>query len=155
MPPLIFAHLGHWYVSLPIFMGPALVVVVVLKVQTWRERDVVPGDPRSARRVLVGEDGRDAPTTVLVHGRLDYPTLVELEVELGGIVGSDRELRLDFTAVSGVDSESAWLLCDTLALIDRPVVALLAAGNSLGALAEALAAEGIRVQEVEPAQAAG
>ncbi|HEX5308444.1 MAG TPA: hypothetical protein VFW38_05115 [Solirubrobacteraceae bacterium] len=40
-------------------------------------------------------------------------------------------------------------------LIDRPVLALLAAGSSLGVLEEALAAEGIRIQEVEPADAPG
>jgi ABC-type transporter Mla MlaB component len=148
MPPPIFAHLGHWYVSLPIFMGPALLVVVVLKVQTRRERDLAPGDPRGARRVLVSRVGQDTPTTVLLHGRLDYPALLELEVELGGVASSTRELRLDLTAVSDVDSESAWLLCDSLGSMDRPVTALLAAGNSLGALREALAAEGIRVQEV-------
>lgn len=148
MPPLIFAHLGHWYVSLPIFMGPALVVVVVLKVQTWRERNVAAGDPRSVQRVVVSGVDHHAVTTVSLYGRLDYPALLELEIELGGIAASDSELRLDFTRVIGVDSESAWLLCDTLGLIDRKVTALLVAGSALDVLREALLAEGIRIQEV-------
>jgi ABC-type transporter Mla MlaB component len=95
----------------------------------------------------------DAVTTVSLYGRLDYPALLELEIELGGIAASNRELRLDFTRVIDVDSESAWLLCDTLGLIDRQVTALLAAGNSLGVLREALAAEGIRIQEIQPEDA--
>lgn len=149
MPPLIFAHLGHWYVSLPIFMGPVLLVVVALKVQTWRERDTPPGHARRARRVAVSGAGEQEPTTISLLGRLDYPALLEFEVELGGVVPSLRELRLDLRGVSEVDRETAWLLCESVGDLcaGRPVVALLAPDPdlSLDALRDALAAEDIPI----------
>ncbi|HEV3093569.1 MAG TPA: hypothetical protein VGY30_03545 [Solirubrobacteraceae bacterium] len=150
MPPLIFAHLGHWYISLPIFMGPALLVVIALKVQTWRERDAAPGDPRSSRRVLVS-GGEDESTTISLHGRLDYPALLEFEVELGGVVPSLCEVRLDLSGVSEVDRETAWLLCDSIGKLcgDRPVVVVLPSEHSLDVLRGALAAEDIRVLKTE------
>lgn len=152
MPPLIFAHLGHWYISLPIFMGPALLVVLALKVQAWRERDAAPGDPRSARRVLVSGAGEDdGPTTISLHGHLDYPALLEFEVKLGGSLPSLRELRLDLRGVSEVDREAAWLLCDSIGELcgDRPVTVVLPSEHSLDVLNDALAAEDISVVKAE------
>ena len=35
-PPL--AHFGHWYVSLPVFMGPVVVLLVWVYVGAWLER---------------------------------------------------------------------------------------------------------------------
>jgi hypothetical protein len=32
------AHLGHWYVSLPIFLGPVLVLLAWVYVGDWLER---------------------------------------------------------------------------------------------------------------------
>jgi hypothetical protein len=37
MTPL-FAHLGHWYVGLPVYLSPVLVVVALLKWSEWREK---------------------------------------------------------------------------------------------------------------------
>ena len=47
MTPL-FAHLGHWYVGLPVYLSPVLAVVALLKWSEWREkrrkrRDQEPG----------------------------------------------------------------------------------------------------------------
>jgi hypothetical protein len=32
------AHLGHWYVSMPLYLGPVVIIFVALKVQARRER---------------------------------------------------------------------------------------------------------------------
>jgi hypothetical protein len=34
----IAAHLGHWYVGLPVYMGPIVLIVVAIKVSEWREK---------------------------------------------------------------------------------------------------------------------
>lgn len=36
--PLILAHLGHWYISLPLYLGPILLISAGLTFQDWRER---------------------------------------------------------------------------------------------------------------------
>jgi hypothetical protein len=33
-----FAHLGHWYVGLPVYLSPVLLVVALLKWSEWREK---------------------------------------------------------------------------------------------------------------------
>jgi len=35
---LPFAHLGHWYVGLPVYLSPVLVVVALLKWSEWRQK---------------------------------------------------------------------------------------------------------------------
>jgi hypothetical protein len=57
---LILAHLGHWYVSLPVYLGPFLAIAVWLKWSSYREgrrrRDEAnasppePPDERDARK---------------------------------------------------------------------------------------------------------
>jgi hypothetical protein len=32
------AHFGHWYISLPIFMGPVIVLAGWLLVVSWKDR---------------------------------------------------------------------------------------------------------------------
>jgi hypothetical protein len=34
----LFAHLGHWYVGLPVYLSPVLAVVALLKLSEWRHR---------------------------------------------------------------------------------------------------------------------
>jgi hypothetical protein len=45
----VFAHLGHWYVGLPVYLSPVVAVFLLLKVSEWR-------DKRRKR-----EQGEDAP----------------------------------------------------------------------------------------------
>ena len=51
MTPL-FAHLGHWYVGLPVYLSPVLAVVGLLKWSEWREK----------RRKRAAEEAADAPS---------------------------------------------------------------------------------------------
>jgi membrane protein implicated in regulation of membrane protease activity len=36
LPPVVFAHLGHWYIQL-LFVAPVAILVGVLSFQGWRE----------------------------------------------------------------------------------------------------------------------
>jgi hypothetical protein len=43
--PLPIAHFGHWYVTL-LYMGPVVILVAALSIQSWREkRRKRPDDP--------------------------------------------------------------------------------------------------------------
>lgn len=109
-PPL--AHLGHWYVSLPVFMGPVLLLAIALRLQTWRERHR--GPDRSGKRstVTTTDDDRGS-TTIAVTGPLDYPALLEIETELGKSA-PDGEILLDLRQIAEVDQEAVWSLCDAI-----------------------------------------
>jgi hypothetical protein len=37
MTPL-FAHLGHWYVGLPVYLSPVVAVFLLLKASEWRDK---------------------------------------------------------------------------------------------------------------------
>jgi anti-anti-sigma regulatory factor len=111
-PPL--AHLGHWYVSLPVFMGPVLAVVIALKTQTWRERHH--GPDRSGKRstVAMTRDEDHGKATITVTGPLDYPALLDLEVKLGEIARNTPEIVLDLRHVTTANEQAAWSLCDAI-----------------------------------------
>jgi ABC-type transporter Mla MlaB component len=109
-PPL--AHLGHWYVSLPVFMGPVLLLAIALKIQTWRE--LHHGPDQSGKRSIVTTTHDDrGNTTIVVTGPLDYPALLEIETELGKAT-TDTETLLDLRRVTEADGEGAWSLCDAI-----------------------------------------
>ncbi|HEY2631582.1 MAG TPA: hypothetical protein VGI26_04305 [Solirubrobacteraceae bacterium] len=144
MPPPILAHLGHWYVSLPVFMGPVLLLVLALKVQTWRERR--PRAKASGRRSTVTATNDGSKTMIAVAGVLDYPTVLEVEIELGEATRLAGGVVLDLRACTSVDQESAWCLCDALGRIPASdeVLVLLDDGDSMRVLSDALAAEGVK-----------
>jgi hypothetical protein len=35
---VVLAHLGHWYVGLPVYMGPVVVILAWLRYASWRDR---------------------------------------------------------------------------------------------------------------------
>lgn len=145
VPQPIFAHLGHWYISLPVFMGPALALIVFLKWQTWRE----------GRSELGSEDGRSSVevshaerrTVVAVRGPLDYPALLEIEVELGRAEELlEEELLLDLSGLTEVQEESAWHLCDVLGRVharEHHLSAIVGRDPGMRSLADAFSAEGV------------
>jgi hypothetical protein len=143
MPPVIFAHLGHWYISLPVFMGPALVLVIALKIQTWRDSRAAPEQIAKNSKVTVSED---AETTIVeISGSLDYPAVVDVEVALGNMRASTHELLLDLSRLLIAGTESVWLLCDAVGRghpIEQ-VSALVNAEPDMQTLRTALASEGI------------
>ncbi len=113
MPAPPFAHLGHWYVSLPIFMGPVLLIAIALKIQTWRESHK--GPDTSGKRSTVATTTQDDQTaTIAIAGPLDYPALVELESALGTLPADVRTVTLDLRRITTADQEAAWSLCDAI-----------------------------------------
>ncbi len=145
-PPL--AHLGHWYVSLPVFMGPVLVLVIALKIQTWRERHHGP-DTSGKRSTITTSHGDHGKTTITVTGPLDYPAVLEIETELGKTL-PDAEILLDLSLIAGPDREAAWSLCDAIghAPVGDRITALVSPDPAMQALRVVFAEEGIKLMEV-------
>jgi hypothetical protein len=145
-PPL--AHLGHWYVSLPVFMGPVLLLAIALKLQTWRERRRGPerSGKRSSVTTIADEDHGRA--TIAVTGPLDFPALLDIEAELGR-TASTPEIVLDLHRVTKADEQAAWSLCDAIgsACAEHHVSALIEPGPAMQALRSICAAEGVDLVE--------
>jgi ABC-type transporter Mla MlaB component len=151
-PPL--AHLGHWYVSLPVFMGPVLLLAIALKIQTWRESRH--GSDLSGKRSSVTTTHAEDKTTVTVTGPLDYPALLELEVELGKIARTPDAILLDLGKLTAADEEAAWSLCDIISRTrhadgqpgreDR-LLLLVSREPAMHALRRACAAEGVQLAD--------
>jgi ABC-type transporter Mla MlaB component len=122
MPGLIFApplaHLGHWYVSLPVFGGPVLALAIALKIQTWREARKGPYQT-SKRSTVSHSHTNDGQTTISVSGPLDYPALLELEVELGKAAGEASQIILDLSQLTTANLQAAAGLCDAIASARR------------------------------------
>jgi hypothetical protein len=111
-PPL--AHLGHWYISLPMFMGPVLAVVITLRIQTWRERHHGPDQSGKRSTVTMTRDGDHGRATIVVTGPLDYPALLDLEIKLGEIAHDTPAIMLDLRQVTAADEQAAWSFCDAV-----------------------------------------
>jgi ABC-type transporter Mla MlaB component len=143
-PPL--AHLGHWYVSLPIFMGPVLAIALALKIQTWRERKHGPDSSGKRSTLTITSDDRQK-TTITITGPLDYPVLVELESTLAMVDTDTSAITLDLRKLTDVDQEAAWSLCDAISRADRSRIHVLLAGSSPHSetLAPIFAAEAIEI----------
>jgi hypothetical protein len=142
-PPL--AHLGHWYVSLPVFGGPVLALAIALKIQTWREAHKEPD--QTGKRSTVSSSRIDKQTTVSVSGPLDYPALLEIEVELGKLAGVASEIILDLHGLTMADDEAASGLCDAIGNThtEDHLYVLLPPEPTAHALSPALKSEGVRL----------
>lgn len=153
-PPL--AHLGHWYVSLPVFMGPVLLIALALRIQTWRERRYGPDTSGKRSTVTVTESAQTA--TITVAGPLDYPAVLELETELGAIAPTAHEVLLDLQHVTVAGQEAAWSLCDTVARVrgtSHVQVALPCSGAHVEVLRGMCASEGIELAHARGPSASG
>lgn len=144
-PPL--AHLGHWYVSLPIFMGPVLAIALALKIQTARERRRGPDTSGKRSTLTIASDDR-RKTTIAIAGPLDYPALVELESKLATDCAQAQAITLDLRKLTEADQESAWSLCDAIGRArdtSSVDIRLDATAPSAETLARTLTSEGISV----------
>jgi hypothetical protein len=142
IPPL--AHLGHWYVSLPIFMGPVLLIAIALKIQTWRERRNGPDTTGKRSTVITTTDNQTA--TLVLGGPLDYPVLVELEAALSTLPPSTTAIMLDLLQLTSADKEAAWSLCDAIGRscdATKVIVLIADAAPHTKALSDTLQGEGI------------
>lgn len=149
-PPL--AHLGHWYVSLPVFMGPAVVLVAALKLNAWRERHprAERSEARSHKRSRVSAElDESGEPRITVTGPLDFPALLDIDVELGQLArrAPGREIVLDLRGVVEADREAAWSLCEAIgdAPLESRVRVMVSPEPALGPLRRICAEEGIEL----------
>jgi ABC-type transporter Mla MlaB component len=151
-PPL--AHLGHWYVSLPVFMGPVLLLVLALKVRTWREAHGEPDHSGKRSTVALTHDRSHRRATITLSGPLDHPAMLYLEVELGKVAPDASEIVLDLHGVTAADEQAAWGLCDALgrARTAGRVSAIIAPDPALRVLRSVCATEGIALLDRVPGE---
>jgi hypothetical protein len=146
-PALIYApvvaHFGHWYVSLPTFLGPVAIIAIVVKTSDRRERRRARSGDTSRMRVAVTEC--DQRTVLTVNGDLDYPTLIDIEHELGVAVRRDPRVLLDLRGVTAVANEDvAWSVADALHSVEgAEVTVLIGSAPALGALRKMSEVEGV------------
>jgi hypothetical protein len=150
----ILAHFGHWYISLPTFLGPVVIIAVVVKTAERRERRRARDGDTSRMRVAVTE--YDERTVLTVNGALDYPTLVDIEHELGVAVRRDPRVLLDLRNVTAIAEEDfAWSVADALNSVEgAEVTVLIGSAPALQALRKMSAVEGIELFD-DPVAAPG
>jgi ABC-type transporter Mla MlaB component len=158
MPSLVFApplaHLGHWYVSLPVFGGPVLALAIALKIQTWREARKGP-DQTGKRSTVSHSRTSDGQTTISVSGSLDYPALLELDIELGKAAGEASQIILDLSQLTTANQEAAAGLCDAItnAHAAERIRVLPPPGPTGQTLGAVLTSEGVRLLQAPGATA--
>jgi|GEM_PF-1763390 len=146
----ILAHFGHWYISLPTFMGPVVIIVIALKVSGWRERRRARGDTGGHSRVALTQDEDQAVVTVT--GPLDYPALLDIEYELGVAVACAPDVLLDLSSVSSVTPDFAWNIPEIISKVDHHaeiVAVAIGTAPAAEALRRVCELEGVRVVEQE------
>jgi hypothetical protein len=146
----IFAHLGHWYVSLPVFGAPVLIIAVAVKVSERRERRRARAGDTSGLRVLVSE--RAGQTVLTVRGALDYPALLDIEHELERVVPVAARILLDVSELTEVEEEDfAWTLTEIVNRFEgAEVTVLIGAAPALQGLSKIGALEGLKLAAAGP-----
>jgi hypothetical protein len=140
----IFAHFGHWYVSLPTFLGPAVIIAVIVKVSERRTRRRAREGDISRVRVVVteGEDG----SILTVNGALDYLALLDIEHELGVAVRRAPQVLLDLRKITEVEEEFAWRVTEVIRSIeDADITVLLGSAPALQELRKICTLEGVKL----------
>jgi hypothetical protein len=141
----ILAHLGHWYVSLPVFGAPVLIVAIVVWVRDRREgRRTRAGDTSHLRVVMTESDGR---TILAVNGALDYPALLDVEHLLGEAVRRELPVLVDLSNVTSVEEEDfAWSVTEIINSVEGADIAvLLGSAPALRTLRNVSKLEGINL----------
>lgn len=142
----ILAHFGHWYVSLPTFLTPVLIIAIYVKVSERRAlRGAREGDTSRLPVVVTEQDDR---TTVAVKGAVDYLTLLDIERELGVAVGRDLPVLLDLRGAQPTDDEFAWSIIEIVRTIeDADITVVVGSSEALHELSKVCKLEGVRVIE--------
>lgn len=143
---LIFAHLGHWYVSLPVFGGPVLIIAIVVKVAERRDRRRARAGDTSHLRVVVSE--ADDGSVLTVNRRLDYPALLDVEAEIGAAVRRSPHVLLDLSNVTVVEADAAWTVTEMINDVgDADVSVLIGPAPALRPLRELCTLEGVKIAD--------
>ncbi len=140
----VFAHLGHWYVSLPVFGGPVLIIAIAVKISEHRERRRARAGNTRHLRVEVGE--HEGQTVLMVHGALDYPALLEIEDELVRVAPHTSKILLDLSRLTKVKEDCAWGLAESVNRVAGAEVNILVTESpTLHELIKISALEGLKV----------
>lgn len=155
----IFAHLGHWYVSLPVFGGPVLAVAIFVKLTQRREqRRAREGDTSHLRVAVTNDDDR---TVLSLNGALDYPALLTVESEIEAAAQRAPRVLLDLSRVTSVEVELAWGLTEAIqAVRGADVTVVVGSDPALDPVRKVCELEGISLADagtgaLPPSHAAG
>ncbi|HWX97874.1 MAG TPA: hypothetical protein VNZ01_13615 [Solirubrobacteraceae bacterium] len=146
----VFAHLGHWYVSLPVFGGPVVIIAIAVKLSERRERRRArEGDTTHLRVAATKGDDR---TVLTVRGTLDYPALLSIESEMDAAARVTPHLLLDLRNVTTIEKDDfVWSVVEMINSTAAPNVAvLIGAAPALDPLRKALAVEGVTLVDNVP-----
>jgi hypothetical protein len=142
----VLAHFGHWYVSVPTFMSPVLLIAIAVKVSERRAIRRARDGNTSHLPVLVSE--REDATTVTVTGAVNYLALLDIERELGVAAGRDLPILLDLRDCTPGEDEFAWSITEAVRGIDdADITVLIGSGEALQELRKICRLEGIKLAE--------
>ena len=140
----VFAHLGHWYVSLPVFGGPVVVIAMFVKLSERRERRRARGGDTSHLRVAVTEC--EEGSIVTVNGELDYAALLDVESEIGAAVARSPHVLLDLRSVTSVELDVAWRVSEIISAVRGTDVAVsIGSALALRPLRDLCTLEGVKL----------
>ena len=142
----IFAHFGHWYISLPTFMTPVALLAIYFKLSERRAlRRAREGDTSRLPVVATEQDDR---TTLAVKGPVNYLTLLDIEHELGVAVSRDLPILLDLRDAQPAEDEFAWSIIEVVRTIeDADVTVMLGPAEALQDLRKLCTLEGVKVSD--------
>jgi hypothetical protein len=142
----VLAHLGHWYVSLPVFGGPVVIIAIVVKLSERRERRRARDGDTSRLRVAVTH--AEDITILTVNGALDYPSMLTIESELDAASRLGSRVLLDLSNVTSVELDLAWSLGEIVNAVSAVDLALIVGPDpALEPLRKVCALEGIELTE--------
>ena len=141
----ILAHFGHWYVSLPVFGAPVVIIAVAVKLSERRERRRVRSGDTGAMRVISEQEGNRA--VVRVRGSLDYPTLLDIERELERVAVGASHIVLVLSELEEIEDERfAWDLAEVVGRVaGAEVTVLIGDAPELEELRKVSALEGLKL----------
>jgi hypothetical protein len=140
----IFAHFGHWYISVPTFATPVVILAIWVKVSERRAlRRAREGDTSRVPVVVTEQQNR---TTLTVQGEVSYLTLLDIEHELGVAAARDLPVLLDLRGARPTEDEFAWSIVEVIRTIeDADITVLVGSAEALGELSKVATLEGVRV----------
>jgi hypothetical protein len=150
----VLAHFGHWYISLPTFMTPVVLIAIAVKVSERRAlRAAREGD---AGRLPVAVTEGEGRTTLALSGPVNYLSLLDLEHELGVAVGRDLPIVIDLRSAAPDEDDFAWSITEVVRTVeDADITVLVGSGEAQRDLGKVCKLEGVQVIADADAEAAG
>jgi hypothetical protein len=112
----IFAHFGHWYISVPTFLTPVVILATAVKVSERRALHRAREGDTSQLSVVVTE--QVDRTTLAVKGSVNYLTLMDIEQELGVAASRDLPILLDLREATSAEREFAWGIAEVVRTVE-------------------------------------